>query len=136
MALAASSVLAQSSLPIPKALKGFDRFAAAAMAELKVPGLAVAVVKDGRLIYAQGFGFRDLERKLPATPHTVFGIGSCSKAFTATTMGILVDEGKLDWDKPVRAYLPDFVLSDLAPHGPSPPRHGLDPDALLPPRDV
>ena len=112
LALASGPLFAQENPPIPKALQGFDRFAAAAMAELKVPGLAVAVVKDGRLIYVQGFGFRDLERKLPVTPHTVFGIGSCSKAFTATTMGILVDEGKLDWDKPVRAYLPDFVLSD------------------------
>jgi CubicO group peptidase (beta-lactamase class C family) len=104
--------LADVAVPLPQALRGFDRFAAAAMAELKVPGLAVAVVKDGRLIYAQGFGFRDLEKKLSVTPHTIFGIGSCSKAFTATSMGILVDEGKLDWDKPVRTYLPDFVLSD------------------------
>jgi CubicO group peptidase (beta-lactamase class C family) len=110
--LACWPLFAQENPPVPKALKGFDRFAAAAMAELKVPGLAVAVVKDGQLVYAQGFGFRDLEKKLPVTPHTVFGIGSCSKAFTATTMGILVDEGKLDLDKPVRAYLPDFVLSD------------------------
>lgn len=109
---AAPLLPAQKAPVIPQALQGFDRFAAAAMAELKVPGLAVAVVKDGKLVYAQGFGYRDLAAKLPVTPETVFGIGSCSKAFTATTMGILVDEGKLDWDKPVRAYLPDFVLSD------------------------
>lgn len=99
-------------LPVPPALEGFDAFVASCMDELKVPGLAVAVVKDGRLIYARGFGWRDLDKKLPVTPRTLFGIGSCSKAFTATTMGILVDEGRLDWDKPVRAYLPDFVLAD------------------------
>ncbi|MCX6560260.1 MAG: serine hydrolase [Candidatus Aminicenantes bacterium] len=104
---------AQSTSPaVPKALKGFDALAVRAMAELKVPGLAVAAVQGGRLVYAQGFGFRDLAGRLPVTPHTIFGIGSCSKAFTATTMGILADEGKLDWDKPVRVYLPDFVLSD------------------------
>ncbi len=103
---------AQDTLSIPQALEGFDGFVASSMAELKVPGLAVAVVKDGRLIYARGFGWRDLEKKLPVTPHTLFGIGSCSKAFTATTMGILVDEDRLDWDKPVRTYLPDFVLAD------------------------
>ena len=93
-------------------LKGFDEFAAKVMAEWKVPGLAVSIVQDGRLVYAEGFGYRDLQRKLPVTPRTIFGIGSCSKAFTATTMGILVDEGRLEWDKPVRAYLPAFKLAD------------------------
>jgi CubicO group peptidase (beta-lactamase class C family) len=94
------------------ALKGFDSFVSKVMAEWKVPGLAVSVVKDGRLVYADGFGSRDLGQNLPVTPHTIFGIGSCSKAFTATTMGILVDEGKLEWDVPVRHYLPDFRLAD------------------------
>ncbi|MDD8025009.1 MAG: serine hydrolase [Acidobacteriota bacterium] len=112
LVLAFLPVHAQVTAPVPKSLQGFDKFAAASMAELKVPGLAVAVVQGGRLVYAQGFGFRDRENKLPVTPHTLFGIGSCSKAFTAATMGILVDEGKLDWDKPIRTYLPDFVVSD------------------------
>jgi CubicO group peptidase (beta-lactamase class C family) len=97
--------------PLPR-LQGFDAFVNGVMAEWKVPGLAIAVIQDGRVIYASGFGFRDLEKKLPVTPRTIFGIGSCSKAFTATTMGILVDEGRLDWDKPVREYLPEFMLSD------------------------
>ena len=94
------------------ALAGFDELVSRVMAEWKVPGLAAAVVKDGAVVYAKGFGFRDLEQKLPVTPHTIFGIGSCSKAFTATAVGILVDEGKLEWDKPVRTYLPAFTLSD------------------------
>jgi CubicO group peptidase (beta-lactamase class C family) len=96
----------------PSQFSGFDAFASAVMAEWKVPGLAISVVKDGQVIYARGFGYRDLDKKLPVTPHTVFGIGSCSKAFTATSLGILVDDGKLEWDKPVREYLPAFKLSD------------------------
>jgi CubicO group peptidase (beta-lactamase class C family) len=94
------------------ALQGFDQFVAQVMAEWKVPGLAVAVVRNGRTIYAAGFGYRDVTRKLPVTSRTIFGIGSCSKAFTATALGILADEGKLDWDKPVREYLPAFKLAD------------------------
>ena len=93
-------------------LKGFEAFADAIRTEFKVPGVAVAVVKDGKILYVQGFGFRDVQAGLKVTPHTLFGIGSCSKAFTAVTLGQLVDEGKLDWGKPVRAYLPAFQLSD------------------------
>ena len=104
-------LLAQEAPVVPE-LQGFDTFAAAIMAKWKVPGLAIAVVRDGAVIYSRGLGFRDLDKKLPVTPHTIFGIGSCSKAFTAATMGILVDEGKIEWDKPVRDYLPTFRLSD------------------------
>jgi len=93
-------------------LKGFESFVDKILAEHKVPGVAISIVKDGRVIYAQGFGFRDIKNGLKVTPHTLFAIGSCTKAFTAATMGILVDEGKLDWDKPVRSYLPSFELSD------------------------
>ena len=93
-------------------LKGFEPFVNATLAEFKVPGVAIAVVKDGKLLYAQGFGFRDVRAGLKVTPRTLFGIGSCSKAFTAVTMGLLIDEGKLDWGRPVRDYLPAFQLSD------------------------
>ncbi|MBM3312917.1 MAG: serine hydrolase, partial [Candidatus Aminicenantes bacterium] len=96
----------------PVSLQGFEGFVEKVMAEWKVPGLAVAVIAEGRTVYARGFGYRDLGRKLPVTPQTVFGIGSCSKAFTATTMGILVDDKKIEWDKPVRDYLPAFKLAD------------------------
>ena len=92
--------------------KGFDQFVSETMKVWKVPGLAIAIVKDGKVILSKGYGFRDVEKKLKVTPKTLFAIGSCTKAFTATTMGILVDEGKLDWDKPVRAYLPAFKLKD------------------------
>jgi CubicO group peptidase (beta-lactamase class C family) len=93
-------------------LKGFDTFVTKTMEEWKVPGLGISIVKDGKVIFSKGFGFRDVKKGLKVTPKTLFAIGSCSKAFTAVTMGILVDEGKLDWDKPVREYLPSFKLKD------------------------
>ncbi|MFQ6032023.1 MAG: serine hydrolase domain-containing protein, partial [Candidatus Zixiibacteriota bacterium] len=82
------------------------------MKEWKVPGLAISIVKEDKVIYTKGFGFRDVKKGLKVTPHTLFAIGSCTKAFTAVAMGFLVDEGKLDWDKPVREYLPSFKLKD------------------------
>ena len=96
----------------PVNLKGFGEFIAKTMAEWKVPGMAISIVKDGKVIYAEGFGFRDVKNGLKVSPHTLFAIGSCSKAFTAADMGILVDEGKVDWDAPVRTYLPSFKLFD------------------------
>jgi CubicO group peptidase (beta-lactamase class C family) len=93
-------------------LKEFDTFVTETMEEWKVPGLGISIVKDGKVIFSKGFGFRDVKKGLKVTPKTLFAIGSCSKAFTAVTMGILVDKGKLDWDKPVREYLPSFKLKD------------------------
>src|SRR5262245_15023458 len=100
-----------SSSPPPN-LNGLEPLVEQVMKDWHVPGLAVVVVKDGNVVYARGFGSRDLNKGLKVTTDTLFAIGSCSKAFTATAMGILVDEGKLDWDKPLRDYLPDFRLSD------------------------
>ncbi len=116
--------------------KGFDTFVTKTMEEWKVPGLGISIIKDGKVIFSKGFGFRDVKKGLKVTPKTLFAIGSCSKAFTAVTMGILVDEGKLDWDKPVREYLPSFKLKDpFATEGMTPrdlvchrsglPRHDL-----------
>lgn len=97
----------------PKAqLKGFSEFINKAMAEWKVPGMAIAIVKDGKVVLSEGFGLRDVKNNLKVTPGTVFAIGSSSKAFAATSMGVLFDEGKVDWDKPVREYLPTFKLWD------------------------
>lgn len=77
-----------------------------------VPGAAVAVVQDGQVMMAEGFGLRDVERALPVTPTTLFGIGSSTKAFTSTAFQMLVDEGLLSWDKPLREALPGFRLQD------------------------
>jgi len=93
-------------------LKGLDQFITERMEEWKVPGLAISVIQDGKLVYSKGFGFRDIEQNLPVTPQTLFAIGSCTKAFTAVTMGILVDEGQLEWDRTLKGYLPTFKLKD------------------------
>lgn len=101
-----------------------------------VPGLAIAIVKDDEVIYSGGFGHRNIEGNLPVTPNTIFAIGSSTKAFTALGLGILVDDGKLDLDKPVHEYLPDFRLynrfatekmtpRDLVTHRSGLPRHDL-----------
>ena len=63
-------------------------------------------------MHAKGYGLRDVSKGLKVTPDTHFAIGSCSKAFTATALALLVEEGKLEWDKPVIDYLPDFRLYD------------------------
>jgi CubicO group peptidase (beta-lactamase class C family) len=78
----------------------------------QIPGIAIGVVDQGRLVYTRGFGYRDVERQLPVTPDTLFPIGSCSKAFTATAIALLADHGKVELDKPVRRYLSDFTLAD------------------------
>lgn len=75
-----------------------------------VPGMAIAVVDDGQLIWAHGFGVSDLDANTPVTPETVFAIGSSTKAFSSTLAAMLVDEGKLSWDDPVTKYLPEFTL--------------------------
>ncbi len=93
-------------------LRGFDAFVLRRMKEWHVPGVAVGVVKDGRPIHIRGYGLRHVGSRLPVTGRTCFAIGSCTKAFTGTAMGILVDEGKVDWDTPVREYLPSFRMRD------------------------
>ncbi len=90
----------------------FAAFVNKTIAEWKVPGVAVAVVKGGKVIFAGGYGYRDAANKLAVTPRTLFAIGSSSKAFTATAVGIMVDEGRLAWNKRVRDYLPTFQLQD------------------------
>jgi CubicO group peptidase (beta-lactamase class C family) len=71
-----------------------------------IPGMALAIVKDNKVIYSKGFGVSDLETNKKVSKKTVFGIGSTTKAFTATLIGMMADEGKLDWDDPVTKFLP------------------------------
>lgn len=89
-----------------------DRLARDSMQAWKVPGVAVAIVDPSRTVYQQGYGVRTLGKPEPVTPRTVFAIASTTKAFTAALIGMLVDEGKLDWDDPVRKHLPEFRLAD------------------------
>jgi CubicO group peptidase (beta-lactamase class C family) len=93
-------------------LANLDGFVTDALKEWHVPGLALAVVKDGEVLLTRGYGYRDLEARRPVTPRTLFAIASISKSFTVTGLGMLADEKKLDWDRPVREYLPDFRLHD------------------------
>lgn len=112
-ALLLAALLAVPALQAqPKELEGYDQLVQEMMAAWEVPGLAVAVVKDGKVIYEKGFGQRNVEQKLPATPDTLFAIASVTKAFTTYVMGTLVDEGRLDWDKPAATWLPGLRLHD------------------------
>ncbi|HEX3844883.1 MAG TPA: serine hydrolase [Steroidobacteraceae bacterium] len=92
------------------ALAGLDSYVRAAMAQWKVPGLAVAVVKDGRIVIARGYGARELGKPERVDADTLFDIGSNTKAFTAAALGTLVSAGKLRWDDPVVRYVPTFRL--------------------------
>ncbi len=95
-----------------KPLQGFDAYVARSMAEWKVPGLAIAIVRNDSVILAKGYGVRILGKPDPVDPRTIFAIGSSSKAFTATAMAMLVDQGKLKWDDRATGYLPGFQLYD------------------------
>ena len=116
------------------AFDGFDAFVGEVMKDWNIPGLAVGAVKDGKVVLAKGYGYRDMGKQLPVTEKTLMAIGSNSKSFTVTLMGMLSDEKKLDWDRPVREYLPDFQLqndaatrlmtpTDLVTHRSGLPRH-------------
>jgi CubicO group peptidase (beta-lactamase class C family) len=117
-------------------LEGLDEFVAQVLKDWKVPGLALAVVQEGKVTLLKGYGYRDVEKQLPVTPNTLFPIGSITKSFTVITLGMEMDEGKVDWDKPVRDYLPTFKLftpelteqmtiRDLITHRSGLPRHDL-----------
>ncbi|WP_244918744.1 serine hydrolase domain-containing protein [Paenibacillus dendritiformis] len=93
-------------------LHGFSEYIRQQMEQWKVPGLSIAVIQGQQIVMAEGFGLRNVEQGLEVTPETLFAIGSCTKAFTAMSAGMLVDEGKLDWDRPVKEYLPNFKLYD------------------------
>lgn len=93
-------------------MEGFDPIVERALIDYNVPGISIGIVIDGYLVYAKGFGYRDLERKLSVTADTVFPIGSCTKAFTSFVMGTLVEEGLLHWDQLVVDIIPEFRLYD------------------------
>lgn len=106
------STASSQNKDIEKKLKGFDQFVDRVMKEWKVQGVAVAIVYKDKVILSKGYGYRNVEQKLPVTDETIFAIGSCTKAFTAAGVCLLEEDGKLELDKPVREYLPDFKLQD------------------------
>jgi CubicO group peptidase (beta-lactamase class C family) len=126
--VALGSAHAQSSLD------DADALIAAELARFEAPGISVAVIKGDQVLLLEGFGLRDLEKRLPMTADTVQPIASVTKSFTVAALATLVRDGKLEWDKPVRDYLPDFRLStdqlttqvtvrDLVTHRTGLPRH-------------
>lgn len=117
-------------------LSGYADDVRQAMQDWQVPGCAIGILQGNKTVFAKGLGRRDVSDKLPVTPDTIFAIGSCTKAFTCAALGILADEGKLDWDKPVREYMPDFrvfdsmatermTARDLVTHRSGLPRHDM-----------
>jgi CubicO group peptidase (beta-lactamase class C family) len=91
-----------------------DRLAEEALRSWDVPGVAVVIVTPDRVLWLKGYGRSDVAADRPVTPDTVFPLASCSKAFTTALAAMLVDEGKLAWDDPVRKHLPEFHLADPA----------------------
>src|ERR1044071_5074125 len=103
----APAQVAQTSAPLD-----LDDYAARVLKEFEVPGLAIAIVKDGKIVLAKGYGVRKLGEPTRVDENTLFGIASNTKAFTAAALAMLVDEGKISWDDPVVKHLPGFQLYD------------------------
>jgi CubicO group peptidase (beta-lactamase class C family) len=101
-------VRSDAQQPPPK----FDAYVQRVMRTFSVPGMSVAIVKDGKVLLARGYGVRRMGDPAPVDAKTRFGIASNTKLFTATALGLLVEEGKIEWDKPVVNYLPAFAMSD------------------------
>ena len=117
-------------------MDSIERFVTGQLAAWEVPGCAIAAVRDEDVVLAAGWGRRDLAADLPVTPDTLFAIGSTTKAFTVATVGALVDDGLLEWERPLCDYLPDLRLHDpvvtdrlsivdLLSHRSGLPRHDL-----------
>ena len=107
-------ILAQE-INIQKKLGAFDKYMEKTLEDWNTPGAGVGIVVKNHLVFAKGYGYRDYEKKLPVTPNTLYQIASNTKLFTTMAMGLLVAEGKLDWDKPVRQFVPiiQFSTEDL-----------------------
>jgi CubicO group peptidase (beta-lactamase class C family) len=121
---------------VAKKLQGFDAYMEQTLKDWNTPGVGVGIVVGDKLVFAKGYGYRDYEKKLPFTPKTMQPIASNSKLFTAVAAGMLVDEGKLTWDKPIRESVPtiefyndqlnsNVTLRDMLSHRTGVTRHDL-----------
>lgn len=90
----------------------FDAYVEKTLNDWQLPGVIISVVKDGKPVFAKGYGLRDVNRGLPPDENTLFHIASHSKPIAAVSIAMLVDERKLDWDDPVKQYIPDFEFAD------------------------
>lgn len=109
----AAALPAQQS--VEQKLAGFDAYMAKVLKDWNVPGIGVGVVIKDKLVFAKGYGYRDYGQRIPFTATTLMPIASNTKLFTSIAAGLLVEEGKLDWDKPIRNYVPTikFYNDDL-----------------------
>ncbi len=105
-------LVASAALSAQQPPADLDAYVARAMQTFQVPGMAVAIVKDGKVVLSKGYGVRSIGDPAPVDENTLFGIGSNTKAFTAAAIATLVDSGKLNWDDPVYQRLPGFQMYD------------------------
>lgn len=108
LALTASIVVAQQKDQdnVEARLQGFDSYMEQVMKDWNAPGIGIGIVMGDKLVFAKGYGFRDYGKKLPYTPTTTQPIASNTKLFTAVAVGLLVEEGKLRWDEPIKQFVP------------------------------
>lgn len=129
-------VVPGQEIDVAKKLEGFDAYMEQTLKDWNTPAVGVGIVVGGKLVFAKGYGYRDYEKKLPYTPKTLHQIASNSKLFTAVAAGMLVEEGKLTWDKPVRESVPtiqfyndqlnnNVTLRDMLSHRTGVTRHDL-----------
>ena len=108
----AQDKLTQNAIDVTQKLAGFDAFMEKTLKDWNAPGIGVGVVVGDKLVFAKGYGYRDCEKKLPLTAQTMFTIASNTKLFTAVAAGMLVEEGKLTWDRPIKESVPTIEFYD------------------------
>src|SRR6185295_15312432 len=106
LVLTSSIAVAQQQESIETRLKGFDGYMDQVMKDWNAPGIGIGIVMGDKLVFAKGYGFRDYGKKLPYTTNTTQPIASNSKLFTAVAVGLLVEDGKLRWDEPIKQFVP------------------------------
>ncbi|MBS1978460.1 MAG: serine hydrolase [Bacteroidetes bacterium] len=116
--LSVHSFVQAQPLNVEQKLKGFDKTMEKILKDWNVPGVGVGIVVKDKLVFAHGYGYRNLEQKQPVTANTLFQIASNTKLFTATAVGFMVEEGKIQWDEPVKKYVPEieFYNDELNAH--------------------
>jgi CubicO group peptidase (beta-lactamase class C family) len=107
-----SSLAADGCAQAEPNLTGLNAEVDALRQEWMIPGVAVGIVKQSEVVFLEGFGLRDVERELAFTPDTLMRVASTTKSFTSALVGVLVDRGVVQWDRPVREYNPDFQMQD------------------------
>ena len=112
LSICVCGTIAQAQSPANVLPPDLDSFVTSVMTEFRVPGIGLAIVKDGKALLTNGYGVRALGSSAPVDARTRFGIASNTKLFTATAIGLLVEEGKLNWDSPVVRYMPSFAMYD------------------------